>query len=480
MSSRQSSSRGRKRASVPSLNTDPTTNTAKTTRTTTTRDTGPYDRNFQQILIDGGVYPEGYEYPDGHIPSRPDNWDEIHRRLTKSRASLSPSQCTDETFREFVRADTHAPKERQVTASVIPLIEGKVKDPKCVSGGIPFNNLDQLPRSTLVNSTLIDVSLDKDELVPGNPDLYYGARPEQLDARIRTELSGHIIPSTQHDLPIAPNFFLAGKGPNGSMAVADSQACYDGALGARGMHSLQSYGQDGTVYDKKAYTVSCVYYGGLLKMYTSHPAIGPGGETEYYMTPLKAWALKGDPDTFRAGVTAYRNARDWAKEKRDDFIFAANERRNNSPPGASIANASGPSLASTFANAASRDELDTINSPGQESRTSLNDDSNNTQAHIQESGKSTDELELDIKLPAKRASTHSKRSQDSRQKRYNASRSNDSREREWTLWWVLRKIHKGDHFSGAWQGSIPLLYRHLGSFEDLFDWLREIAASNSP
>jgi hypothetical protein len=31
-------------------------------------------------------------------------------------------------------------------------------------------------------------------------------------------------------------------------------------------------------------------------------------------------------DIFRIGVTAYRNVRDWIKEKRDKFIEAANER----------------------------------------------------------------------------------------------------------------------------------------------------------
>ena len=67
-----------------------------------------------------------------------------------------------------------------------PLIEEKIKDHKCVSGGILFNNLDQLPRTTLVNSTLKDISLDKDALVSGNPDLFYGARPKTLDARVRT------------------------------------------------------------------------------------------------------------------------------------------------------------------------------------------------------------------------------------------------------------------------------------------------------
>lgn len=81
-------------------------------------------------------------------------------------------------------------------------------------------------------------------LTAAKPDLYYGARPEQLDRRVRDELSGHIIPSTQDDLPIAPNFFLATKGPEGTAAVARRQVSYDGALGARGMRSLQSYAED--------------------------------------------------------------------------------------------------------------------------------------------------------------------------------------------------------------------------------------------
>ena len=81
------------------------------------------------------------------------------------------------------------------------------------------------------------------------------------------------------------------------------------------MHSLQSYGQDDTVCDKIAYTISSICHGGQLKMYSSHPAIGPGGKTEYCVAQLKAWVLTSDPDTFREGVTAFRNARDWAKEK---------------------------------------------------------------------------------------------------------------------------------------------------------------------
>lgn len=112
------------------------------------------------------------------MPEPPANWEEIKRRLIQPRPSLSPSKFPDEEFKKFKRADAHASKEKQVTTLVIPIIEGDIGDTKCVSGGIPFTNLDHLTDGTLV---------------PGNLDIYYGARPEQLDRRVRDELSGYII-----------------------------------------------------------------------------------------------------------------------------------------------------------------------------------------------------------------------------------------------------------------------------------------------
>ncbi|PGH16917.1 hypothetical protein AJ80_05061 [Polytolypa hystricis UAMH7299] len=44
------------------------------------------------------------------------------------------------------------------------------------------------------------------------------------------------------------------------------------------------------------------------------------------MTQVKGWSLTSDLETFRRGATAYRNAREWAKEKRDEFIRSANEK----------------------------------------------------------------------------------------------------------------------------------------------------------
>ena len=306
----QSRSRSRKREwkSTPSSQ-----NVSETTNTTSTKSTGPYNRNFQQNLIDHGVYPDGYEYPDGETPPEPENWQEINDRLAQPRASLSPSKFTREDFRRFKRADQHASKEKQVCTSVIPIIEGNVGDAKCVSGGIPFTNLDHLTDGTLA---------------PGNPDTYYGARPEQLDRRIREKLSDMVSPSTQDDLPILPNFVLAAKGPDGSLAVAGRQACYDGALAARSMQALQSYGKDSVTYDNKAYTIASIYHGGQLKMFTSHPyqRHTPDGEREYCTHQLNTWGMTGNLETFIKGATAYRNARDWTKEERDLAITEANAR----------------------------------------------------------------------------------------------------------------------------------------------------------
>lgn len=313
MSWSQSRSRGGKRVSTSTSSTKPTANT-------TTTKSGPYDRNFQQNLIDGGVYPDEYDYPDSRVPPQLVNWEEINQRLTRPRPSLSPTQFSDGKFRKFKRADAHAFKKKQITTSVIPTIKGEIKDAKCVSGGIPFTNLDHLTDGTLV---------------PGNPDLYYGARPEQLDRRVRNELNGRIIPSTQGDLPIAPNFFLTVKGPDGTAAVARRQASYDGPLGTRGIQSLQSYGESEPIYDNSAYTITFTYCDGQLKIYTSHftqPTIS-GSRPEYHMTQLNSWSMTGNPETFREGARAFRNGRDWAKEQRDNAITRANAKANNSPGG---------------------------------------------------------------------------------------------------------------------------------------------------
>jgi hypothetical protein len=44
------------------------------------------------------------------------------------------------------------------------------------------------------------------------------------------------------------------------------------------------------------------------------------------MTQLNSYAISGNPDSFRHGAAAFRNARDWAKGQRDKFINDANNK----------------------------------------------------------------------------------------------------------------------------------------------------------
>lgn len=394
MSSTQPSSSGQKRN---------LTNTKPTTNNTVIKNTRAYDRNFQQNVIDGGVYPDEYEYPDGSIPGKPNNWEEINQRLRQPRPSLSPSQFSDDKFRNFKRADTHAFKEDQVTKTAVPFIEGEITDAKCVSGKIPFTNLDHLTDGTLA---------------PGNPDLYYGARPEQLNRQVRDEFSSQIVPSTQHDLPIVPNFFLAAKGPDGSIAVAGRQASYDGALGAKGIHRLQSYVQEEPAYDNNAYTVTSIYHGGTLKMYTSHPAqpSGSGSRNEYYMTQINAWGMTGNAETFRQGATAFRNARDWTKEQRDEAIRYANDRANDicsRTPASSTLVSSFTTEASTLVAATS--PIVTSDSQSQQPLTTQIETPCSSETVHQESETSTDKLARNFNLSTKRFS----RSRQSRHRKRN-------------------------------------------------------------
>ena len=164
-------------------------------------------------------------------------------------------------------------------------------------------------------------------LVPGNPDIHYGARPEQLDRQVRNELNDLLVPSTQHDLPILPNFSFAAKGPVGSLAVAGRQACYDGALGAHSIHALQEYAEDGEAQDGNTYTITLTYHGGTLKMYTIYCVQSKEfkGHLEYVMSQVKGWSMTSGRETFER-VAAYKDLKDWAKEKGEEAIDRANSR----------------------------------------------------------------------------------------------------------------------------------------------------------
>jgi len=285
--------------------------TAKTT-TSKTKKTSPYDPNFQQNLVDHSIYPDDYDFPDGRDPPRPNNENEILDRLGQPRPSLSPSRFSNKEFRSFKQTNSRALNEDAVMGDVFPVIQGTARIPSAKN--LVFGNLEPLTHGNLVSA---------------KPDFYNGVHPAQIDLRLREELGPYIIPSTQQQAPALPNFFTEAKGPDGSAAVAKRQACFDGALGARGIHKLRSFEADSTlVYDNNAYTITSTYHDGTLKMYTMHPTRASNVEDspEYYMTQLRGWLLTDTPETFRQGVSAFRNAIDWAEEQRDRLIATTNGR----------------------------------------------------------------------------------------------------------------------------------------------------------
>ncbi|KAF7509319.1 hypothetical protein GJ744_008213 [Endocarpon pusillum] len=397
MDSSQASSTSRSRSRL-SAKTKPTENT------TTTKNTSPYDRAFQQHLIDNGIFPFGYEYPDGRVPPEPINFEEITRRLAEPRPSLSPSTFSKEQHKKFVRVDVNAAKEKQVKEKVIPMIEGETSDPRTHSGDIPFTNL---------------APLTSGNLVPGNPDFYHGARPESLKREIRDELDELIVPSTQHDLPIVPNHFMAAKGPDGSLAVADRQAAYDAAFGARAIHALQTFKQAEPQYDGKAYTFTSTYHGGQLTLYTSHPVkpASPGARPEYFMHQIGSFSMRNSPETWRQGATAYRNSVDLAKRYRDDAIRQTNEAFNLVPVAPLASDPTNTSFVSSVADETSQ-ETYTMESQVDTPRSFASEE-----FHSATSSQAEDEPEPILPLPVKGRSTSWGRT-DSR-KRQNEANTED-------------------------------------------------------
>ncbi len=276
-----------------------------------TRKSSAYDPEFEQHLIDHGIYPHGHDYDDDEGSVYPDNWEEINERLAQPRPSLSPSRFPREAFRKFEKINMQALTEATVMSKAFPIIAGTADIPS--QENLLFGNLKHMT----------DGSITKPK-----PDFYDGSRPAELDKHIRKELGPYIVPSTNTAAPCLPNFFTEGKGPNGNTAVCKNQALYDGAIGARGIHELRSHVDPKMAYDNNAYTITSTYHGGSgdLTIYTTHPTLSNDAQnlTEYRMTQLRGWKMTDAPDTFRQGASALRNVRDWAKEQREELIAAAN------------------------------------------------------------------------------------------------------------------------------------------------------------
>ena len=267
-----------------------------------TRRSSAYDNDFEQHLDDHHIYIRNRK-------SKPGGLDGLYQRLPQQRPSLSPSCFPDTAFEGFQQKNEDVIDEGDVMRDVVPIICGDADIPS--KQNLLFTRLDPI-----VNDTTVDAK----------PDFYDGARLRDVDKRVREDIGNFIVPTGHATAPVAPNFFLEVKRPSGGADVAKRQACYDGALGARGMHQLQSYREEEPIYDGNAYTITSTYHDGTLKMYSTHLTQAIDRTTAYHMTQINGWNLTGNPNTCRQGLTHFRNGRDWAQEQRDAFISAANER----------------------------------------------------------------------------------------------------------------------------------------------------------
>ncbi|KAK5442639.1 hypothetical protein LTS15_010957 [Exophiala xenobiotica] len=282
------------------------------TKTTSSKVT-PYSGNFEQKLIDIGIYPDEYQHTDGRLTPEPANLSDIQTAQRVARASLSPSRFTEEHFKAFKRANAKVKGETTGMHNVLPFITGNEAGHR-FEMGLPLSNLKPF---------------DKDLSDPV-PDIYHGAAPAAIHPRVRADLGSYIIPSkVDTTRPAAPNFFVEGKSAQGRADVAMRQVLIDGAIGARAMHELQNYKAEEPRYDNMARSFSSTYHAGTgtLQTYATHitAPLTPGGAPEYHMTQTNSYAMTGNANSFRDGATAYRNDRDLAKTERDSSIAHANQ-----------------------------------------------------------------------------------------------------------------------------------------------------------
>ncbi|EFZ01142.2 hypothetical protein MAA_03738 [Metarhizium robertsii ARSEF 23] len=254
-----------------------------------------YGKDFQQHLADYNVHVNNWH-------SKALNATEMQSELAHERASLSPSQFSESDFEEFRRKNEDPALESEVIPSVLPIL----------CGNSSIHNKQNVLFTELEPITSLGAIQPK-------PDFFDGARLGDLDQNIRNNESilSAAIPTKHPNVPVVPNFFLEVQGPDGNASVAQQQACYDGAHGTRAIHALQNYKETELIYDGNAYTYSSTYYAGTgtLQLYAHH-VTAPATVNErpqYHMTQIDGWQMTGNINSFRRGVTAFRNARDSAR-----------------------------------------------------------------------------------------------------------------------------------------------------------------------
>ncbi|CAK7568027.1 MAG: hypothetical protein SEPTF4163_006006, partial [Sporothrix epigloea] len=221
--------------------------TEATRKTPNSQKTGPFNFDFDSHLTDHHIYSR-------NLTQKP-NLLEIREALAVPLPGDLHSQFTEDAFEAFSASVLDARSGGDVLANITPTLLGQNVANYDTARNLIFGNIKPLTDGSLVAP---------------KPDLYDGVNPTTLDKAIREELADVIVPSKSGGNPVVPNFFFEIAGPKSRPMVAELRARYHGAIGARAMNALQSYGKQTPVYDGKAYSFSSVYHRGILEIYAHH------------------------------------------------------------------------------------------------------------------------------------------------------------------------------------------------------------------
>ena len=270
------------------------------------------DAAFEVHLVDNCIFINNSDV-------KPANRDEIIAKLAAHRPELEESSLTEERFQRFQACNKAAYHDATIRTTVLPIVTGEsntIAANTTTANDLLFCNLKNLTDGSLTKpvSTFCD-----------------GLLPAQIDLQIREDLGCYIVPSKNPIVLCLPNFFL--EGVEKEWDVAKRRGCYCGTLGARGVYKLRSYVDPDTALDNKAYTIVATFHKeGSLKLFTIHPTQFRNDVIAYHMTVLGTFIMTDELESFRKGVRALRNARNWAMEQRENLANTANARRRAALP----------------------------------------------------------------------------------------------------------------------------------------------------
>ncbi len=232
--------------------------------------------------------------------------------LKQSRQSIERSTTIKDDYEKLKRSERADPSDDEITQNVLPLI---------------FGSTQIIPHQ--VNKVCTNFApLTDGTLCQAKPGLFDGVKRKDVHESVLHSIGTEIAPTTETSSPILPNFFMEVQGYMGSHFKLMMRSLYDGALGARAVSAAQSFiGGEARQHDGEGFSMVATYgpYPGFLHLNVTHRTKDEeSGKPRYRERMLGSWKLTESMEDFVRGVTALRNAREWARDERTRLVAQMN------------------------------------------------------------------------------------------------------------------------------------------------------------